>query len=180
MAEENIRRARLRSPIRGVVIALYVHEGEMLGSATAVAGIGPNSAVSKPTNTLMTIAEENSPEIDAGVNAVDMGGACIGQRADFTLDALQGKTFTSTVKSIALQPTVTNGVTTHRVLLSVPANAREFRIGMPANIMLFRTVAADAVLVPPAAVLKEGTHTFIFVLRHCSRGRCASLNPSFR
>jgi HlyD family secretion protein len=171
MAEENIRRARLCSPIRGVVIALYVHEGEMLGSATAVAGIGPNSAVSKPTNTLMTIAEVNSPEIDADVNAVDMGGAFIGQRADFTLDAFQGQTFTSTVKSIALQPTVTNGVTTYRVLLSVPVNARDFRIGMPSNIMLFRIVAKDAVLVPPAAVLKEGTHTFIFVLTTKDRQR---------
>jgi len=56
LAEEQISRAKLRSPIRGVVIALYVHEGEMLGSATAVAGLGPNAAVSKPTNTLMTIA----------------------------------------------------------------------------------------------------------------------------
>ncbi len=41
LAEEQIHRATLRSPIKGVVIALYVHEGEMLGSATAaVAGVG--------------------------------------------------------------------------------------------------------------------------------------------
>src|SRR5438445_8418704 len=70
LAEEQISRAKLRSPIRGVVIALYVHKGEMLGSATAVAGLGPNAAVSKPTNTLMTVAEEGSLEVDADVNAV--------------------------------------------------------------------------------------------------------------
>jgi HlyD family secretion protein len=71
-AEEQIKRASLRPPIKGIVIAVYVHMGEMLGSATAVAGLGTNAAVSKPTKTLMTVAEEGDLEVDADVNAVDM------------------------------------------------------------------------------------------------------------
>ena len=164
LAEEQISRAQLLSPIRGVVIALYVHKGEMLGSATAVAGLGPNAVVSKPTNTLMTIAEEGSLEVDAEVNAVDVGGVFTGQEAKFTLDAFQGKVFSGKVKSIALQPTVLNGVTTYRVILSVPRSAQEFRIGMPANIMLFRTIAKDVLLVPPTSVLKEGSRAFLFAI----------------
>ncbi len=154
LAEEQISRAHLLSPIRGVVIALYVHKGEMLGSATAVAGLGPNAAIAKPTNTLMTIAEEGSLEVDADVNAVDMGGVFAGQEAEFTLEAFQGKVFSGKVKSIALQPTVMNGVTTYRVILSVPRSAQEFSIGMPSNIMLFRTIAKNVLLVPPLSVLK--------------------------
>lgn len=164
LAEEQINRAHLLSPIRGVVIALYVHKGEMLGSATAVAGLGPNAAVAKPTNTLMTIAEEGSLEVDADVNAVDMGGVFAGQEAKFTLDAFQGKVFSGKVKSIALQPTVMNGVTTYRVILSVPRSAREFSIGMPSNIMLFRTIAKNVLLVPPLSVLKEGRRAFLFTI----------------
>jgi HlyD family secretion protein len=164
LAEEQISRAQLRSPIRGVVIALYVHEGEMLGSATAVAGIGPSSAVSKPTNTLMTIAEEKSLEVDADVNAVDLSGASVGQQADFTLDAVQGRVFHGIVKSIALQPTVTSGVTTYRVILSTPSESRDFRIGMPSNIMLFRTIATDALLVPPTSILRDGSRAFLFLI----------------
>lgn len=164
MVEEQISRAHLLSPIRGVVIALYVHKGEMLGSATAVAGLGPNAAVAKPTNTLMTIAEEGSLEVDADVNAVDMGGVFTGQEAKFTLDAFQGKVFSGKVKTIALQPTVMNGVTTYRVVLSVPRSAQEFRIGMPSNIMLFRTITKNALLVPPASILKEGSRAFLFTV----------------
>jgi HlyD family secretion protein len=164
LAEEQISRAHLLSPIRGVVIALYVHKGEMLGSATAVAGLGPNAAIAKPTNTLMTIAEEGSLEVDADVNAIDMGGVFAGQEAKFTLDAFQGKMFSGKVKSIALQPTVINGLTTYRVILSVPRPAQEFRIGMPSNIMLFRTVAKNVLLVPPPSVLKEGRRAFLFTI----------------
>ncbi len=164
LAEEQISRAHLLAPIRGVVIALYVHKGEMLGSATAVAGLGPNAAVSKPTNTLMTIAEEGSLEVDADVNAVDMGGVFTGQEAKFTLDAFQSKVFSGSVKSVALQPTVLNGVTTYRVILSVPRPAQEFRIGMPSNIMLFRTIARNVLLVPPPSVFKEGSRAFLFTI----------------
>ncbi len=123
-AEEQIQRATLHSPIKGVVIALYVHEGEMLGSATAVAGLGPNAAISKPTSTLMTIAEEGDLEMDGDVNAVDMGGVLTAQTAKFTIDASQPDIFSGAVRSIALQPTVTNGVTTYRVVISIPHGLR--------------------------------------------------------
>src|SRR5207253_9037683 len=130
-AEDQIQHASLRSPINGIVIALYVHVAEMLGSATAVAGLGPNATVSKPTNTLMTIAEQGDLEVDADVNAVDMGGVLTGQKANFTIDAFQPEVFSGTVRSIALQPTITNGVTTYRVVVSIPRPDRRFRIGMP-------------------------------------------------
>jgi HlyD family secretion protein len=164
-AEEQIHRATLHSPIKGVVIALYVHEGEMLGSATAVAGLGPNAAISKPTNTLMTIAEEGDLEMDADVNAVDMGGVLTAQTAKFTIDAFQPEIFSGIVRTVALQPTVTNGVTTYRVVISIPHPDHRFRIGMPANVMLFRTVTKNAILVPPTAVLRAVSSSSVFQLK---------------
>src|SRR5258708_34373094 len=124
----------------------------MLGSATAVEGAGTNAAISKPTNTLMTIAEQGDLEVDADVNAVDMGGVLTGQKANFTIDAFQPEVFSGTLRSIALHPTVTNVVTTYRVVVSIPRPDRRFLIGMPTNVMLFRPVAKDAILVPPTAV----------------------------
>jgi RND family efflux transporter MFP subunit len=164
LAEEQIHRATLRSPIKGIVIALYVHEGEMLGSATAVAGLGPNAAVSKPTNTLMTVAEGGDLEVDADANAVDMGGVLVGQTAKFTIDAFQPEIFSGTVHSIALQPTVINSVTTYRVVISIPHPDHRLRIGMPANVMLLRTVARDAILVPPTAVVRANGSSSVYVV----------------
>jgi multidrug efflux pump subunit AcrA (membrane-fusion protein) len=163
-AEEQIKRANLRSPIKGIVIALYVHVGEMLGSATAVAGLGPNAAISKPTNTLMTIAQEGDLEMDADVNAVDMGGVSTGQTAKFTIDAFQPQVFSGIVRTIALQPTLTNGVTTYRVVISIPHPDKKFRIGMPTNVMLFRTVAKSAILLPLSALLRSHGQPCVFVI----------------
>ena len=164
LAEEQIHRATLRSPIKGVVIALYVHEGEMLGSATAVAGLGPNAAVSKPTNTLMTVAEDGDLEVDADANAVDMGGVLVGQTAKFTIDAFHPDIFSGTVRSIALQPTVINSVTTYRVVISILHPDHRLRIGMPANVMLLRRVAKNAILIPPTAVVRENGSASVYVL----------------
>jgi multidrug efflux pump subunit AcrA (membrane-fusion protein) len=95
---------------------------------------------------------------------VDMGGVLTGQKANFTIDAFQPQVFSGTVRSIALQPTITNGVTTYRVIISAPRADRRFRIGMPTNVMLFRTVAKGTILVPPTAVLraKGGSSVFTF------------------
>jgi HlyD family secretion protein len=175
LAEEQIDRATLRSPIRGVVIALYVHEGEMLGSATAVAGLGPNAAVSKPTNVLMTIAEDGALEVDADVNAVDMGGVFVGQEAKLTLDASPARVFTGRVRSVALQPTVSSGVTTYRVIISIPKPSLVFRIGMPANIMLFHKVAPAAILVPASAILREAGRTYVFAIETSTSEIAASV-----
>ena len=169
-AEEQIRRATLRSPINGVVIALYVHEGEMLGSATAVAGLGPGAAISKPTNTLMTVAEGGNLEVDADVNATDMGSVLVGQNVKFTIDAFQPKIFSGVVRSIALQPTVANNVTTYRVIVSIPRPDHRFRIGMPANAMLLHTVTKSAVLIPPGALFRENGVSSVFVIHRQAQG----------
>ncbi len=162
--DEQVNRCTLRSPIRGVVTALYVHEGEMLGSAAAVAALGPAAAVSKPTNILMTLAEAGAVEVDADVNAVDLGGVVVGQQARFTADALQPEVFQGTVRRVALQPTVTNSVTTYRVIVAIARDDSRFRIGLPVNVMLLNTRARNAVLVPPAAISRDITESWVRVI----------------
>lgn len=60
-----IERATLRAPLDGVITELYVHEGEMLGSAAAVTALGSSSAIGKPTNVLMTLAQGGALEVNA-------------------------------------------------------------------------------------------------------------------
>ncbi len=72
--EEQIDRSNLRSPINGVVTQLFVRDGEMLGSAAAVASIGVFSTMSKPTNTVMTLAQNGILQLYADVNEADFAG----------------------------------------------------------------------------------------------------------
>ena len=153
--EAQISRATLRAPLEGVVTELYVHQGEMLGSAAAVAALGSAVAVSKPTNILMTIAQDGPLETWADVNATDLGSVGIGQPVEVSIDAFLPTIFSGNVRTIALQPVVSNGVTTYEVRIKTDHPDRRFRIGMPANAMLLRRLAEDRLMVP-----REAVHTF--------------------
>lgn len=159
--EDEINRAILRSPIEGVVIAVYVHQGEMLGSAAAVAALGPAEAISKPTNTLMTLAASGRLVVDADINEVDLGGVRTGQKVEFVADAFRPKVLHGRVSHIALQPTVINNVTTYRTTIAVSDPDPRFRIGLPVNVMLLTDRARNALLVPQQAVVQYDEGNFV-------------------
>jgi HlyD family secretion protein len=150
--EAQISRATLRAPLEGVVTELYVHQDEMLGSAAAVAALGSAVAVSKPTNILMTIAQDGPLETWADVNAADLGSIGIGQPVEVSIDAFLPTIFSGNVRTIALQPVVSNGVTTYEVRIKTEHPDRRFRIGMPANAMLLTRLSEDRLIVPREAV----------------------------
>lgn len=163
-AEDQIGRATLRSPLDGIVTALYVHEGEMLGSAAAVAALLPGSATGKPTNTLMTIAAGGPLEVWTDINAADLGHARRGLPVDISLDAFRPSIFHGQVLSIGLQPSLVNGVTTYRAIATLAGATSQMRIGMPANVMVFEALARNALLAPAAALIGSGNAASVRVL----------------
>lgn len=150
--QDEIHRATLRSPINGVVIAAYVHQGEMLGSAAAVAALRPADAISKPTNTLMTLAASGPLVVDADINEVDLDGVRKDQKVNFVADAFRPQIFHGRVSYIALQPTVINNVTTYRTTIAVSNPDPGFRIGLPVDVMLLTERARNGMLIPQAAL----------------------------
>ena len=168
--ETQIERATLRAPLDGIVTQLYVHEGEMLGSAAAVTSLG-SSAASKPTNVLMTLAQDGALEVWADVNAIDLGGVFVGQAAQVSIDAFRPTLFDGRVRTIGLQPTVVNNVTTYQVKVDVTLPDPRWRIGMPVAVMLRHTLARDAILVPLAAVATRDGHE---IVRAIVQNQCAS------
>ena len=168
--ETQIERATLRAPLDGIVTQLYVHEGEMLGSAAAVTSLG-SSAASKPTNVLMTLAQDGALEVWADVNAIDLGGVFVGQAAQVSIEAFRPTLFDGRVRTIGLQPTVVNNVTTYQVKVDVTLPDPRWRIGMPVAVMLRHTLARDAILVPLAAVATRDGHG---VVRAVVQNQCAS------
>jgi HlyD family secretion protein len=170
--DTQIERATLRAPLDGVVTQLYVHEGEMLGSAAAVTALGSASAVSKPTNVLMTLAQGGALEVWADVNAIDLGSVFESEPAQFSIDAFRPEVFDGRVRTIGLQPTVINNVTTYQVKVDLSRPDRRWRIGMPVSVMLRKTLAHDAVLVPLAALKTSERREAIRTIIHneCARG----------
>jgi multidrug efflux pump subunit AcrA (membrane-fusion protein) len=169
--KQQVDLASLRSPVDGIVTEVYVHAGEMLGSATAVAGLGPSAAVSKPTNVLMTIAEGGELSAYADVNAADLGNVYEGQPADISIDAFRPTIFHGTVKRVALQPVVLNNITTYQVVVDIRDPNPRFRMGIPVDVMLFRTVRAGSLILPSQAVRPTRDGGNVCVLHPTSNGQ---------
>lgn len=162
---QQMDRACLRSPVNGIVTEVYVHAGEMLGSATAVAGLGPSAAVNKPTNVVMTIAEGGELSAYADVNAADLGNVYEGQPAEISIDAFRPEVFHGNVERVALQPVVLNNVTTYQVIVNVQHPNQRFRMGIPVDVMLFRTIASGAWILPPQALRHGAAGDSVCILR---------------
>ena len=88
-AESNLSETVIVSPMDGVVIGEPVTDGTM-----AVQG---NSS---PT-VIMRIADLSRKQIFAKVDETDIGSVRVGQKATYTVDAYNGKTFTATVSKIS-------------------------------------------------------------------------------
>jgi HlyD family secretion protein len=168
--QQQIDLASLRSPVDGIVTEVYVHTGEMLGSATAVAGLGPSAAVSKPTNVLMTIAEGGELSAYADVNAADLGNVYERQPADISIDAFRPIIFHGTVKRVALQPVVLNNITTYQVIVDIRDPNPRFRMGIPVDVMLFRTVRAGSLILPSQAIRPAKNGGSVCILHPVANG----------
>lgn len=88
-AESNLSETVIVSPMDGVVIGEPVTDGTM-----AVQGN------SNPT-VIMRIADLSRKQIFAKVDETDIGSVRVGQKATFSVDAYNGKTFTATVSKIS-------------------------------------------------------------------------------
>ena len=106
VAEIDLERTTIRSPIDGVVVGRNVNEGQTL-------------ATTLEAKTLFIIAGDlHQMEIHAKVDEADIGKIRLDQEATFTVDAHPGQQFTATVRQVRKAPQVLQNVVTYTVVLS--------------------------------------------------------------
>lgn len=140
--------AEIRAPRVGVVTALHVQEGEVLGSPTATRPSG------KPNNVLMTLSSADRFVVYADVNALDVGQLRPGQIVRLTVDSISGRELQGAVQSIALEPTVTSNVTTYRLTVTLAERPPGLRLGLPVNTRV--TTAREVGLLAPLTAIHTG------------------------
>jgi HlyD family secretion protein len=138
--DTDLRRAEIRSPIRGMVLARQVDPGQTV-------------AASFQTPTLFTLAQDlTRMNLIVDVDEADIGGLEVGQAATFRVDAYPERAFVSQVVQIRSTPTQVNGVVTYETVLAVDNSDLLLRPGMTATAEVETTRADDALLVPNAAL----------------------------
>ncbi|OWV78919.1 hemolysin secretion protein D [Rhizobium sp. R635] len=121
LAEVNLAKAKIVSPIDGVILTRSVNPG-----ATVAASL------SAPV--LFTIAGDlKKMELQVDVDEADVGQIAVGQKAKFTVDAYPDRNFPAEIEQIRFASEVVNNVVTYKAVLSVDNADLLLRPGMTAT-----------------------------------------------
>jgi HlyD family secretion protein len=140
-ARQNLTYTSIYAPIDGVVVDKNVQQGQTVAAS-----------LSAPQ--LFLIANDLSQmQILAQVGESDIAQIKQGQTAEFTVQALTGRTFKGTVKQVRLQSTTQDNVVNYTVVVAVDNPRGQLLPGMTARVN-FLTKSAENVLKVPNAALR--------------------------
>lgn len=138
--ETNFSKARIVSPIRGVVLSRAVEPGQTVAS-------------SLQAPVLLSIAEDlTKMELQVDVDEADVGKVKIGQKAEFGVDAFPERKFPASIQDLRFASEVVSGVVTYKGILGVDNSELLLRPGMTATAEITVTEVKDTLLVPNAAL----------------------------
>ena len=166
-AKQQLAYTNIYAPIDGVVVDRNVQKGQTVAAS-----------LSAPQ--LFLIANDLSKmQILASVGESDIAQIQPGQRAEFSVQALQGQTFRGVVQQVRLQSTVQDNVVDYTVVVNVDNAAGKLMPGMTARVN-FLTSAARNVLMVPNAALRFRPATTASTTTATKPLTPAPLSPSFR
>ncbi|MFD1744258.1 efflux RND transporter periplasmic adaptor subunit [Rhizobium helianthi] len=140
LAEVNLSKAKIVSPINGVVLTRDVDPGQTVASS-----------LSAPV--LFTIAGDlRQMELQVSVDEADVGQVSEGQMASFAVDAYPDRTFPAKIEAVRFASETVSNVVTYKAILTVENNDLLLRPGMTATADVTVQSVKDALLVPNAAL----------------------------
>ncbi|NCB37413.1 MAG: HlyD family efflux transporter periplasmic adaptor subunit [Erysipelotrichia bacterium] len=140
VAQINLDRTKIYSPIDGVVISREVDEGQTV-------------AASLQAPKLFVIAQDlKKMQIDTAVDETDIGVVAAGQKVSFTVDAYKERTFKGVVDQVRLQPQESSNVVTYSVMVKVENEDLLLKPGMTANAEILVGDRNDVLRLPVKAL----------------------------
>src|SRR5215469_458891 len=147
----------IRAPISGAIASVSTQKGETVAAAFN-------------TPTFVTIIGDHALQLVAMVDENDIASVKANDAATFTADALPAQEFSGTVESIAPKATLVSGVVNYEVTIAIRDDTETLKPDMTANVSI-QTAQHDALLLPTAAVRREGDQTFVYVAAKNGRER---------
>jgi HlyD family secretion protein len=138
--EANLAKAKIVSPINGVVLMRNADPGQTVAS-------------SLQAPVLFSIAEDlRQMEVQVDVDEADVGKVKEGQRATFAVDAYPERKFSAQIRELRYGSEVVQGVVTYKAVLSTDNAELLLRPGMTATAEIAVQHVEQARLVPNAAL----------------------------
>jgi HlyD family secretion protein len=138
--QTNLRKASIRSPISGVVLARNVDPGNAV-------------AASLQAVTLFTLAEDlTRMKLEVSVDEADVGMVRDGETSTFTVSAYPTRNYPATVTRVSYGSTTKDNVVTYQADLEVNNADLSLRPGMSATATILAAERSNVLLVPNAAL----------------------------
>jgi HlyD family secretion protein len=140
LAEVNLSKLTIVSPIDGVVLTRDVDPGATVASSL-------NAPV------LFTIAGDlKRMELQVSVDEADVGQVREGQAAKFSVDAYPDRSFPATIQAVRFASETVSNVVTYKAILTVDNQDLLLRPGMTATADVTVESVTDAMLIPNSAL----------------------------
>jgi HlyD family secretion protein len=136
----NLEFTKILSPIDGVVVSRNIDAGQTV-----------QASFQAPV--LFVLAQDlRKMRVFADVDESDVGRLREGMKADVTVDAFQGVTFSGQVVQVRLSPVMQQGVVTYAAVIDVENPDLKLRPGMTATVTIRTAEAKNVRRVPNAAL----------------------------
>ncbi|MEX1245005.1 MAG: efflux RND transporter periplasmic adaptor subunit [Thermoanaerobaculia bacterium] len=155
------QKARVTSPMSGVVIKKGVEPGETVTSGVSSFNAG---------TVIFTVADLGSLIIRVNLNEVDIAKVHVGQSVRITLDAYPQKVFTGKVSFVSPSAELIEKIKVFKVEIGLDELSDAYRTGMSANVEILGEKRDKAVSIPLEALQKRDGQTVAYRLK-------ASLKP---
>jgi HlyD family secretion protein len=146
VAEQAVRQAEIRSPIRGTVVAVEIEPDDEVTAGSATSTI--------------TVTGEGGYEVTATVGIDDLPDLAVGQPATVTPDGSDGTPVSGEVVNIGIVGSTDGASTTYPVTIGLTGDSSDLRSGSIASVAISTDDATRALAVPTSAVhAGQGGHT---------------------
>jgi HlyD family secretion protein len=150
------QRARVTSPMSGVVITKGVELGETVTSGVSSFNAG---------TVLFTVADLKTLLIRVNLNEVDIAKVKVGQVVRITLDAYPQKVFTGKVRFVAPAAKLQDKIKVFPVEVALDELGDAYRTGMSANVEILGERKDKAVSIPLEALQRADGKTVAYRLK---------------
>lgn len=139
----------ITSPISGTVLVKNSKAGDTIDRT--------NSSV-----TMMIIGDVSKLKFTLSIDELDISKVAVGQQVNITADAVEEKSFTGEITSIAMEGTASNGVTTYAAEVTI-FDPQELKPSMNVDATIIIESAENVLRVPSSEVVSFMGKSYVYV-----------------
>lgn len=145
-AEEDLRNATIRSPIKGIVLT---RDREVGDAVSSILNLGSAATL------IMTLGDVSSVYVEGQVDESDVGKIRVDLPVRTTVESFSGEKFEGKVTRIAPMGKQRDNVTTFDVRVSIANPQGKLRVNMSANAEIVLEDRKKTLLIPEAALVRD-------------------------